>query len=270
VRSAPYPAPGHAVLVVDAGSTTTKVGLAEGPSLARLGAFPTGVPAAAGWQARFAAVIDDRAIHPSTVRTVAIASVVPVVVDQLRSWWARRTGTQDRVFAVDAAQAPVEIEHRPPSSLGADRIANALAAIDRYGTPVVVVDVGTAITCDLVCPGPRFAGGAIAPGPLTGYRGLIDRAPQLARAGGLALDGDVPEAAARSTDDAMRLGVLRGAAALIDSLVADHRRRFAACPVVVTGGLATTVTRLCTTATTIDPELTLRGIQLACTHAQER
>jgi type III pantothenate kinase len=252
VRSDPHPA--H--LVVDVGSTTTKLALAEGDELVRIGSFPTG----GDWEDRFGGAIAGRLV-PDSVEAIAMAAPSRSFAERLRTWWAAQLGPPPPIRLVDPATAPLAIDYRPPSALGPDRVADAVAAVDGWGAPVIVVDVGTALTCDLVSGEGRFAGGAIAAGPLTAYLGLIERVPHLGLARGMPQEGDLPLTPA-STYDAVRVGVLRGAAALVDSLVAEYRTRVGAAPVIVTGGLGPTVARHCETVTAVDPDLTLRGILL--------
>jgi type III pantothenate kinase len=265
----PVPAvPG--VLAVDAGTSATKVALVSAAgAVTRLATVPTALLGA-----------DPVRYEPdlpperwAAAGRVAVATTAPGALDAVRAWAGRHDLPVD---VVAAATAPLAVDHRPPSTLGPDRLAGAVAAVARWGAPVVVVDVGTAITCDLVDAGGRFAGGAIAPGPVTGYRALGERVPHLAVPGGVAggaADRAEVAAAGTSTAEAVRAGVLRGAAGLVDGLVRSHRARAGApagaggrgagCPVVVTGGLGPLVARWCTTVTAVDPDLTLRGIALA-------
>ena len=264
VRPDPHPTVDQVqVLVVDVGSSMTKLALVTGDHLTRLGTFATGGAGAVGWEARFDAALTD-AINPGSISHMALSSVAPVLADLLRTWWAAPCRGPVPVRLVSADSVDLRIDYQPPSALGSDRVANAVAAVGRWGAPVIVVDVGTAITCDLVVEGPRFAGGAIAPGPGAAYQGLVDRAPHLAQAGGLALHGDLP-VIPTSTAEAVRVGVLQGAAALVDGLVRRHQRLAGPCPVVATGGLGPTVARYSDTITAVDPDLTLWGIHLAST-----
>lgn len=262
MRPDPHPTLGQ-VLVVDVGSSMTKLALVTGEDLTRLGSFATGGAGAVGWEARFDAALADAA-SPNSISHVALSSVAHMLPDRLRTWWAARCRGTVPVRLVSADSVDLRIDYQPPSALGSDRLANAVAAVGRSGAPVIVVDVGTAITCDLVVEGPRFAGGAIAPGPGAAYQGLVDRAPHLAQPGGLAVHGEIP-LVPTSTAEAVRAGVLHGAAGLVDGLVRSHQRLVGPCPVVATGGLGSTVARYSDTITAVDPDLTLWGIHLAST-----
>ena len=260
--SAVTPDPHPSVMAVDAGTSATKLALVSAAgAVTRLATVAT--PLLGADPVRYEPDVPPQR-WAAAVR-VAVATTAPGALDVVRAWGGRHGMPVD---VVAAATAPLAVDYRPPSALGPDRLAGAVAAVAGWGAPVVVVDVGTAVTCDLVDAGGRFAGGAIAPGPVTGYRALVERVPHLAVPGGVT--GHPPDVAAAgtSTVEAVRAGVLRGAAGLVDGLVRSLRARAgvtgsAACPVVVTGGLGPLVARWCTTATAVDPDLTLRGIALA-------
>jgi type III pantothenate kinase len=265
VRQDPHPPVGQ-VLVVDAGSSMTKLALVTGGDLTPLGAFPTGDDGPPGWLARFETLVAAPAAASRAINYVAMSSVTRHPLEQLRSW-SRRGGVPIQVVSAESVDLPVD--YRPRSALGLDRLANAVAVIERWGAPAIAVDVGTAVTCDVIAEGPRFAGGAIAPGPVAAYEGLVGRVPHLAQAGGLSLLGDL-QVVPTSTAEAVRAGVLGGIAALVDGLVRRYQRLVGPCPVVVTGGLGPIVGHRSETITAIDPFLTLRGIHLATRPACDR
>jgi type III pantothenate kinase len=255
--------------VLDVGTSWTKLALADAGRLLRIGAFPS-ADDAGRWRANLERVLALRALalHPRHVDHVAVSSVVPAVAEALRTSGAGADPPVPVRF-VSARSAPLTFDYRPQGALGGDRIADAVAAVAGWGSPVVVVDIGTATTCDLVSGG-RFLGGAIAPGPWVGYRGLLDRVPHLAAAGEAPTDrvrDDHVPLAGTSTRDCLRVGVLRGAAALVDGLVRGQQHLVGPCPVVATGGLAGAVAPLSATITVVDADLTLRGIHLACAPA---
>jgi len=264
VRSDPHPGTATAArsLVLDVGTSWTKVALADAGGLVRVGAFPS-AGGAGRWRASLERVLALRgmALHPRHVDHVAVSSVVPAVAEALAATDEGHPPVPVRF--VTARSAPLAIDYSPPGALGADRIAGAVAALAGWGSPVVVVDIGTATTCDLIADG-RFLGGAIAPGPWVGYRGLLDRVPHLASAADLAADGHRVPLTGTSTRDCLRVGVLRGAAALVDGLARGHQHRVGPCPVVATGELADAVAPLSATITVVDADLTLRGTHLVC------
>lgn len=188
----------------------------------------------------------------------AIGSVVPgqtpLYVDATR----RLMGT-DPLLVGATTTAGVKIEYRDPLSVGADRIANAVAAFDRYGAPAIVVDFGTATTFDVLLKGRRYAGGVIAPGVLTGAENLVRRA---ARLGAFELKPPA-RAVGRSTEESLQSGVFYGAVGEVDSIVRRISEEENIKPrVIATGGLAAAIAAHSATIQEVDAELTLHGLRI--------
>jgi type III pantothenate kinase len=168
-----------------------------------------------------------------------------------------------------AGAAPVEVSARTARSLpiryhdhsavGADRIANAVAARGFYGTPAIVVDLGTATTFDCVSQQGAYLGGAIAPGVVTSAEELFRRAARLPR-----VELRRPERAlGRATEESLQSGVLYGHAGQVDALVRRLALEMKGTPhVIATGGLAEVIAPECETVNVVDETLTLRGMAL--------
>jgi type III pantothenate kinase len=283
VRSDPHPAPSvdphparaadRPTLVVDVGTSWTKLALVSTGHLVRLDALRTGAGCddawGAGWEACLEASLAPHGRDLGDIGGVVVSSVVAPATDGLRAL-AARVGARLPVRFVTPTASPLPVDYQPPDDIGPDRIADAVGALDRWGAPVVVIDIGTATTCDLVSADGRFVGGAIAPGPWTACDALVGRAPLLGpaaatlAAGALAASVDTP-LVGTTTADCLRVGLLRGTAALVDGLARGYHRIVGPCPVVATGGLAPIVAELSDTITDVDPDLTLRGIYLSCT-----
>ena len=187
-----------------------------------------------------------------------IASVVPpqtaIFADAAKQLLGRAP------LEISAASAPwLTIEYRDPGAVGADRIANAVAVIERHGTPAVVVDFGTATTFDVISKDGRYLGGVIAPGVLTGAENLVRRAARLG-----AFEIKEPEhVVGKSTEESLQSGLLYGAVGQVDAIVrkiaAEARMR----PVVIaTGGLAKAIAPHSKTIQKVDPNLTLHGLRM--------
>jgi type III pantothenate kinase len=153
---------------------------------------------------------------------------------------------------------PIDLDN--PREVGADRVANAVAAIERFSAPVIVVDFGTATAVDLVDDRGRFVGGAIAPGVRISADALIDATSSLRN-----VDVVAPErVVGRSTTEAIQSGVTFGFAGLVDGLVGRIRREHrlpAGVTVVATGGLSASLAPLTESITEIDENLTLSGLR---------
>ncbi len=150
-----------------------------------------------------------------------------------------------------------------PREVGADRIANAVAAHALYPDhDVVVVDFGTAITVDAVSGAGSYLGGAIAPGIDTSAAALFSATAQIQRVELVA----PPTAIGRNTINSVQAGVIFGTASLVDGLIervaTEMKRGESGVTVVATGGLAGTVVEHCRLVDRIEPMLTLRGLRL--------
>ena len=159
----------------------------------------------------------------------------------------------------ETAGALFEADYPNPREIGADRVADAVAAKELYGAPVIVVDFGTATNIEVVDKDGRFVGGIIAPGVETSATALFSHATKLG-----AIDLVDPKTAiGHNTEQAMQSGIVYGEADRVDGLV---RRIFDQLgyetPVVATGGLASRVAALSRTITATNPELTLEGLRL--------
>jgi type III pantothenate kinase len=146
-----------------------------------------------------------------------------------------------------------------PKEVGADRVVNAIGAVERLGAPVIVVDFGTATTVDLISPEAEYCGGAIAPGLEISAAALVSSTAALRR-----VELVPPRAAVgRSTVDAIQSGLIFGYAGLVDGLIDRISSELGrSAPVIATGGLAELVVPHCRLVSLIDPDLTLIGLQM--------
>jgi type III pantothenate kinase len=155
---------------------------------------------------------------------------------------------------------PVLVDN--PREVGTDRISNALAAVHLYGAPCLVVDVGTAITIDVVNPAGAFIGGVIAPGIETSTDALGHAAAQLRRVELVRPRSVV----AKNTVEALQSGAIHGFAALVDGLVTRIRAEQSlddTTAVVLTGALAPLLAEQLSTPVRNEPLLTLHGLYRA-------
>jgi type III pantothenate kinase len=147
----------------------------------------------------------------------------------------------------------------PEAEVGADRLANAVAAQDRYRPPLIVIDFGTATTFDVVDRLGNYSGGVISPGINLSLRALDMAAAQLPRIG----IRRPPTVVGRSTVPAMQSGVFWGYLGLVEGLVQRIRaERGEAMEVIATGGLAPVLAEATDIIDHVDPDLTLWGLRL--------
>jgi type III pantothenate kinase len=151
----------------------------------------------------------------------------------------------------------------PAKDVGADRVANSVAAVDRYKSPLVVVDFGTATNFDIVDKHGSYCGGVIAPGPNLSLQALEMAAAQLPH---VALTKP-PAVVGRATVPAMQSGVFWGYVGLIEGLVRRIREeRKEQMGVIATGGLAPLFATATDIIETVDRDLTLWGLRLIYRH----
>ncbi len=188
----------------------------------------------------------------------AVSSVVPAATSAVQL--AARDLVDGPVVVVGpGVRTGLAIHTDNPREVGADRVVNAVAAIDRYGAPVVVVDFGTATTVDVVGPAGAYLGGMIAPGLEVSMDGLVGHTAALRRVELVA----PPQAIGRNTVTAIQSGLLYGHAGMIDRAIDMIASEIEARPAVVaTGGLAPVVAPLCRTEIVVDDSLTLDGLRI--------
>jgi type III pantothenate kinase len=202
------------------------------------------------------------------VDAIVCGSVVPTLTAHVETIAARR---ERRLTVATAGIVPLPVRTERPDEVGADRLVNALAATRLYGTPAVVVDLGTATTFDCVGADGAFVGGAIAPGLELGLDALAARTAKLPR-----IDLRTPDhAIGRDTVGAIQSGAVLGHQALVAGLLDRIRHELADAAgsaatdvrVILTGGLsAAPWAGDLEGVDAIDPDLTLRG--LAILHAE--
>jgi type III pantothenate kinase len=190
---------------------------------------------------------------------VAVAATVPAVLHEWRDMLGRHFADLPKTVVEPGTRTGLPVLTDNPREVGADRICNAVAAAHLYAAPVVVVDIGDAITFDVVSPEGRYIGGAITPGIQMSLEALGQRSAQLREVELLRPRSVI----GRSTVDALQSGLVYGVAAQIDGLVARITTELGvAATVVATGHVAPVVLRDCASIDEYVPLLTLRGLAL--------
>ena len=242
------------ILLFDIGNTNTHVGLADGRRVTRQTDIPT-----AAWSTGKASLQLGRFVDKAPVNGVALCSVVPRVTPLVRRT-VREFWKLPCLELTPKTLRGVGIDYPKPETIGPDRLANAVAARHRFGTPVVVVDFGTAVTFDVVNSRGHYVGGIIAPGlaAMTDY--LHEKTALLPRIRIREIKGAV----GKSTEQAMLIGAVHGYRGLIRGLLAElqHELRARQLPVVATGGCAKLIAAKLPEISAVEPKLTLEGLRL--------
>jgi type III pantothenate kinase len=194
----------------------------------------------------------------TTVSGVTISSVVPRLSQALREMVRRYCGF-DPLMLEPGIRTGLSILTDNPREVGADRVANAVAAYALYGGPSVVVDFGTATTFDAVSSRGEMLGVAIAPGIEISTDALVRETAQLRRVELVAPRSVI----GKNTAESLQAGIMFGFAGQVDALV---RRMIAElgdhATVIATGGLAAVMIGVCETVDRHDPWLTLHGLRI--------
>ncbi|MHB1927904.1 MAG: type III pantothenate kinase [Acidimicrobiales bacterium] len=193
----------------------------------------------------------------STVTGVAVASVVPRLRTAMREM-AERWLPVPTVIVEPGIKTGMPILYDNPREVGADRIADAVAAFDRYGGPTIVVDFGTATTFEVVSARGEYVGGVILPGIEISLEALFARAALLPRVELV----EPSSVLARNTVESVQSGAIYGFAAQVDGLCQRLQEEVGPATVVATGGLAGLISPVARSVDHHEPWLTLDGLRI--------
>jgi type III pantothenate kinase len=189
---------------------------------------------------------------------ICLASSVPGLVRSYVELAERWAGAPLLVVG-PGVRTGIPIRYDDPREVGPDRIANAVAARERYGAPSIVVDFGTSTNFDVVSADGEFVGGVLAPGIETSMEALFARAARL-----FTIDFvEPPTVIGKTTAAALQSGLVYGFAGQVDAVVTRIRGELGAdAPAIATGGLAELIAPHCQTVGHVDLLLTLEGLRL--------
>jgi len=255
------------LLVIDIGNTNTSLGVYDGETLA------------AHWRLTTARsrTVDEWGVHArnlfalagldcKSIDAIAIASVVPPLNFTLKQM-AERYFHLTPLFIDHTVDTGVPILYQPSSDVGADRIVDAVAAIQKYGAPCIVVDFGTATTFDAINSSGEYLGGVITPGITISADALFQRAAKLPR-----VEIKRPlKVVGSATVAAMQSGLYHGYVGLVDGILRKMIDELGGAPkVIATGGLAPLIAKGSEFIQEVDETLTLEGMRLVYERTRER
>lgn len=253
------------VLCVDVGNSDTNLGLFVGGELdATWTVTTTERMTADEARMRMAGLLRARDGKEAVCDDAVIASVVPGLTDAWVAAMRALCGRRPLVVG-PGVKTGVKMRYNDPGELGADRVADLVAARAAYEPPFVVVDLGTTTNFEVVDEEGAFVGGIIAPGVKLSAKALADAAAQLAM-----VDLKAPASVVgKNTREAMQAGVVMGEVALIDGLIDMVQRELGYdVDVIATGSDAAAIAALSQRIARTDEHLTLRGLSML--HALNR
>lgn len=242
------------ILLFDIGNTHTHLGLANEVRVLKQTNIPT-----TSWFDGSAAKFVEKFIGKKSLTGAALCSVVPRATPYVEKFTQVKLGLPCLQLTSQTI-CGVGIDYPKPQTIGADRLANALAVAEHFGAPAVVVDFGTAVTFDVVNANGDYVGGIIAPGlaAMTDY--LHEKTALLPKIKIREVDSVV----GKSTEQAMLIGAVHGYRGLVRELIRELKRELKArrLPVVATGGYAKLISAKLPEISAVEPLLTLEGLRL--------
>jgi type III pantothenate kinase len=235
-------------LLIDVSNSFTKLAFASRSRIGR----PSKIPTPTLTAERIATILQGR--DPATV---VVSSVVPKKNREIK----RAAGNRNLIWLTSRSRLNVRIDYPNPKTIGADRLANAVAVAKLYGTPAIVIDFGTAVTFDIVAPDNAYIGGVIAPGLEAMTNFLYDRTALLPQ---ISLR-EPRSAIGKSTNQAMLAGAIFGYRGLVREIlqrITGEKSWKGKARIVATGGYAKLIARKLPEVETVHENLTLEGLRL--------
>ncbi len=247
------------ILAIDIGNSNIVLGCLEGEQIlfeARLATNRT--LTADQYCVELKGILELYRVDLAQVEGSIISSVVPPVTGAIRKAVRTLTGRQPLLVG-PGLKTGLNIRIDNPAQAGSDLIVAAVAAIEEYGAPLIIIDLGTATTISAIDQSGSFVGGTISPGVMLSLNALSERAAQLP-----GIDLDRPKRViGKNTVDSMRSGVLLGTASMLDGMIARMENELGTpAKVVATGGIAQYVAPLCQREMILDDTLLLKGLRL--------
>ncbi|MGN7942788.1 type III pantothenate kinase [Virgibacillus sp. 6R] len=247
------------ILVLDVGNTNTVLGVYDQDVLKHYWRIETSRNKT---EDEFAMVLKSLFEHEgilfNQIEGIIISSVVPPIMFALERMCLKYFNVKPLVVG-PGIKTGLNIKYENPREVGADRIVNAVAGIQDYGSPIIIVDFGTATTYCYINEHKQYMGGAIAPGINISTEALYSRAAKLPRIEITRPDNII----GKNTVSAMQSGILYGYVGQVEGIVKRIKEQAVEVPkVIATGGLASLIAKESDCIDVVDPFLTLRGLQL--------
>ena len=203
-------------------------------------------------------MIEAFGVKVNDITDCIISSVVPPVFNSVRTGVIKVIGKQPMVVG-PGLKTGLNIHMDVPSQVGSDRIVIAVAALAEYQAPLILMDLGTATTIEVVEPENHYMGGIIFPGVKLSLDALTSRAAQLP---GISLDKP-KHVIGKNTVDSMRSGMRYGTAAMIDGLIERMEEELGhSSTLIATGGMAQFIAPLCKHSIILEKDLLLKGLNI--------
>ena len=247
------------ILAIDIGNTNIVLGCIDGKSILKEARMATDtVKTSDQYCAELKSMLDLLEISVKKIEGVIISSVVPPVLNSFKTAIVKLTGIIPLVVG-PGIKTGLNILLDNPALAGGDLIVGAVAALDQYKPPLLIIDMGTATTITAIDSNGSFLGGSIFPGVKISAEALSGKTAQLP-----AISLEAPQKAiGRNTIDCMRSGLMMGTAAMLDGMIERMEAELgASATVVATGGIARFIIPMCKREMIYDKDLLLKGLRI--------
>ncbi|MFB7141624.1 MULTISPECIES: type III pantothenate kinase [unclassified Bacillus (in: firmicutes)] len=247
------------LFVIDVGNTNTVLGVYQEDELIHHWRIETNrYKTEDEYGMMIGSLLEYAGIEFDEFHAVIISSVVPPIMFSLERM-ATKYFKQKPLIVGPGIKTGLNIKYDNPKEVGADRIVNAVAGIAQYGSPLIIVDFGTATTYCYIDENKNYIGGAIAPGINISTEALYTKASKLPRIE-LSRPSNI---VGRTTVEAMQVGILYGYVGQVEGIVKRMKAQAKVEPTVIaTGGLASLISKESDIIDIMDPYLTLKGLHL--------
>jgi len=246
------------LLAIDVGNSNTVLGIFRGSELVCQWRISTSREKTADeYSVLLRQLFHSASIEFSQIQKVVISSVVPPLNERLAAMCKSHYACA-AIFVEPAQQELLPVRYQPISDVGADRVVTAIAALESFAPPLIVVDFGTAITFDAVAGDGSYLGGVIAPGLGISAEALFQRASRLPR-----IEIRKPDRViGSSTIGSMQSGLFYGYVGLVEGILERMLAELEAASIIATGGLAQLIASEIPKISYVDENLMLHGLRI--------
>lgn len=246
------------LLVFDIGNTNTVMGVYQGTKLINQWRLMSKKQTADEVGFTIIGLLSSSGISKDDIDGAIFGSVVPPLDEMLREGVRKYVGVECMRVSTKL-DTGLTIKMKNPTGLGADRLLNAVAGIAKYGKPLIVVDLGTSITLDVVSTEGAYLGGIIAPGMEISMESLFTRTAKLPQVELVAPEHYI----GGNTIEAIQSGIMYGTAGMVDRLIKGIFKELGGpCRVIATGGHSTIIAKYSNRIDIVDQWLTLDGLRM--------
>ncbi len=246
------------LLAIDIGNTNIVVGCCDGERICFMERLTTNHTATEmEYAIALNSVLSLKKTNAQLINGAIISSVVPSVTNSIKEAVRKLTGVEALIIG-PGIKTGLSIKTDDPAKLGSDLVVDAVAAINEYGAPAIVFDMGTATTISVINSNSEYLGTIIMPGMMISLNAMVSGTSQLPK---ISLDRPKRLIGTNSAD-CMKSGILYGTASGMDGMIDRIRKEIGDVKVIATGGLARTVVPLCKNDIILDDELLIKGLMI--------